>query len=77
MKNNVAIETQKKIRGFFKELIRVYREKKYVDEIIKTEPDKDRTVPSFQLRFVKKGEKSIYYRVLLDNDEKAKENLLN
>ncbi len=70
MKSNVAIETQNKIREFFKELIKIYREKKYVDEIIQTEPTKNESVLSFQLRFIKKGEDCIYYRVLLDKNEK-------
>jgi len=68
MKSNVSNKTKHKIRSLFKELIKVYKSKKYKDEIIHVEYKKD-NAPVFQLRFFKHGEESIYYRILLNQKE--------
>ena len=68
MRNNVSDKTKYKIRSLFKELIKVYKSKKYKDEIIHME-SKQKNVPVFQLRFFKRGEESIYYRILLNQKE--------
>jgi hypothetical protein len=57
MKDSVSKETQKKIRGFFKELINIYRKRKYIDEIIKTNSKENKADPTFQLKFIKKERK--------------------
>ena len=68
MRSNVSNKTKNKIRSLFKELIKVYKSKKYHDEIIHVESKKN-DVPVFQLRFFKRGEECIYYRILLDQKE--------
>lgn len=71
MKSTVSKVVQKRIRELFKELIKRYKENKYSEEIIKTK-NKKNNVPVFQLRFFKRGEKSIYYRILLNENEVQK-----
>ena len=68
MKSKVSNKTKNKIRSLFTELIKVYKSKKYKDEIIHVESKKN-DVPVFQLRFFKRGEESIYYRILLNQKE--------
>ena len=74
MRNNVSDKTKNKIRSLFKELIKVYKSKKYKDEIIHVE-SKKKNVPVFQLRFFKRGEESIYYRILLNQKEATSRSL--
>ncbi len=68
MRNNVSNKTKNKIRSLFQELTKVYKSKKHKDEIIHME-SKQNNVPVFQLRFFKRGEESIYYRILLNQKE--------
>jgi len=61
-------ESSSKIRVLFKELIKVYQEQDYNEEIveIKSAPNE---IPTFELRFIKNGIDCKYYRILLnDND---------
>ncbi|MEE9431827.1 MAG: hypothetical protein V3V16_12340 [Melioribacteraceae bacterium] len=68
MSESVSEKTKQKIRKLFKELISVYKTKKYKEEIISVESNQKK-LPTFQLRFFKQGEKSIYYRILLNKKE--------
>jgi hypothetical protein len=68
MKKTVSEKTKRVIRNLFKELIEVYKSKKYKEEIINAESNEKNT-PTFHLRFFKRGEESIYYRVLLNPED--------
>jgi len=68
MKKTVSEKTKRIIRNLFKELIEVYKSKKYKEEIISSKSNEKNT-PTFHLRFFKQGKKSIYYRVLLNSED--------
>ncbi len=70
MSKKVSEKTKQKIRKLFKELIKVYKTKKFKEEIISVESNQENPL-AFQLRFFKRGEKSIYYRVLLNQNNQT------
>ena len=66
MKTESIKNSKARIRTFFKELIKAYKDKDYKERIVKLKHTKT-GVPAFQLRFVKQDEDCKYYRILLDD----------
>lgn len=57
-----------KIRALFKELIKVYKEQDYNEEIVEIKSGSGE-VPTFEIRFIKQGIDCKYYRILLNEND--------